>query len=207
METTSLWPWLVVAGAGALHGLMPTSGWVLAAASGVRSGDARQVWRALGPLMLGHVVSVALVAAVVALGVSMELWPLQVMACTLVAAFVLHHMLRRDAPAPHTPAGRAGLALWSFMGTTLHGSGLMLVPALVPLCVSDSPAREITASGSLWLAAAAIGVHGATMLGVVAACAVTACRGIGAARRWTGRLAGYKRTATSRSAGPEAPPI
>lgn len=33
----SLWPWLAVAGVGALHGLNPATGWMFAAASGVRS--------------------------------------------------------------------------------------------------------------------------------------------------------------------------
>ena len=30
----SLWPWLAVAGMGALHGLNPATGWLLAAAAG-----------------------------------------------------------------------------------------------------------------------------------------------------------------------------
>jgi hypothetical protein len=55
---------------------------------------------------------------------------------------------------------------------TAHGTGLMLVPALVPLCLAESPARDITASGSVVLAVAAVGVHTAAMLfttGVIAA--------------------------------------
>jgi hypothetical protein len=63
------------------------------------------------------------------------------------------------------PVGHAGLALWSFMMSTAHGAGLMLVPALIPLCIGNAPAREITASGSLMLALAAIGVHIGAMLG------------------------------------------
>lgn len=55
------------------------------------------------------------------------------------------------------------------MMSTVHGAVLMLVPALFPLCMGDTSAREITASVSLTLAA--IGVHTATMhavTGVVA---------------------------------------
>jgi hypothetical protein len=63
----ALWPWLLVAGAGALHGLNPATGWALAAASGVRAGDRRHAWRALVPIGLGHAASVALVAVTVAL--------------------------------------------------------------------------------------------------------------------------------------------
>ena len=36
------------------------------------------------------------------------------------------------------------------MGTA-HGSGLMLLPALLPLCMTDGPARAITATGSFAL--------------------------------------------------------
>lgn len=64
------------------------------------------------------------------------------------------------------------------MMSTAHGAGLMLVPALIPLCMGDAPAaREITASGSLMLALAAVGVHTAAMLGVTGVIATGVCRG------------------------------
>jgi hypothetical protein len=57
----------------------------------------------------------------------------------------------------------------------------MLVPALVPLCMGDAPAaREITASGSLLLALAAVGVHSLAMLVVTGLVAVGVCRGVDA---------------------------
>jgi hypothetical protein len=52
-----------------------------------------------------------------------------------------------------------------------HGAGLMLVPVLIPLCLAGSPARELTAAGSLPIALAAVGVHTVAMLattGVIA---------------------------------------
>jgi hypothetical protein len=71
-----------------------------------------------------------------------------------------------------------------------HGAGMMLVPALIPLCLSGSPAREITASGSMLLALAAVAVHMAAMLAVTAGMAAAAGAGwsgigrrIGADRR------------------------
>jgi hypothetical protein len=54
----------------------------------------------------------------------------------------------------------------------------MLVPALIPLCMADTPAREITASGSLSLALAAVGVHTAAMLAVTGVIATGVCLGI-----------------------------
>jgi len=50
----SLWPWLAVAGMGALRGLNPATGWLLAAAWGVRARDRAQVLRALLPIGAGH---------------------------------------------------------------------------------------------------------------------------------------------------------
>ena len=62
---TSAWPWLAVAGAGALHGLNPATGWMLAVARELRSGDGRAVWRTLAPIAVGHAGSVVLVAVAV----------------------------------------------------------------------------------------------------------------------------------------------
>jgi hypothetical protein len=81
------------------------------------------------------------------------------------------------------PAGHAGLALWSFMMSTAHGAGLMLVPALIPLCMGDASAREISASGSLALALAAVGAHTAAMLAVTGVIATGVCRGFDAGGR------------------------
>ncbi|MFL6662683.1 MAG: hypothetical protein ACJ8G7_10905 [Rhizobacter sp.] len=177
---TSIWPWVAVAGVGGLHGLNPATGWMFAAAWGVRSRDRAQALRALMPIAVGHAASIAVVAAAVALGVSMDRGVLQAAACGLLVVGVLLHLSRRTAKRARAPAGHAGLALWSFMMSTAHGAGLMLVPALIPLCIGDGPAREITASGSLALALAAIGVHTAAMLAVTGAIATGICRGVDA---------------------------
>jgi hypothetical protein len=173
---SSLWPWLAVAGAGALHGLNPASGWLLAAAWGWRARDRARARKALLSIAAGHLVSVALVAAAVALGIGMDRMALQALAGMLLALVVGVHLLGR-------PAGPAALGLWSFMMSTAHGAGLMLVPALLPLCMADAPVREITASGSLILALAAVGVHMAAMLIVTGLAAMLACRCAVAMRR------------------------
>ena len=166
----SLWPWLAVAGVGALHGLNPATGWMFAAARGVRSRDRSQALRALLPIAVGHATSVALVAAMVAFGQSMDRVVLQALAGALLVAAAVLHASRRRAKKLQTRAGHVGLALWSFGMSTAHGAGLMLVPALIPLCMADTPAREITASGSLSLALAAVGVHTAAMLAATGVC-------------------------------------
>jgi hypothetical protein len=63
------------------------------------------------------------------------------------------------------------------MMSTAHGAGLMLVPVLMPLCTGNAATREITASGSLALALAAVGVHTAAMLAVTGVIAIGVCRG------------------------------
>ncbi|HEV7575444.1 MAG TPA: hypothetical protein VGO85_05335, partial [Caldimonas sp.] len=160
----SFWPWLAVAGVGALHGLNPATGWLLAAAWGVRSRDRGQALRALVPIGVGHAASIALVAGAVVLGLALDRVVLQAMAGGLLLVAASVHLWRRAAPRLRAPAGQAGLALWSFMMATAHGAGLMLVPALMPLCLGAASARQITASGSLLLALAAVAVHGAAML-------------------------------------------
>lgn len=171
-------PWLAVAGVGALHGLNPATGWLFAAASGVRTRDSAQALRALVPIAVGHAASVALVAAAVASGLVMARAMLWWLAAGLFAGIVVHQLWRLARRHRRTPGGPAALALWSLMMSTAHGSGLMLVPALIPLCLSDTPAREITASGSMAMALAAVGLHTVAMLAVTGVIAVVACRGI-----------------------------
>lgn len=158
------WPWIAVAGLGALHGLSPAGGWVFV--------TARPAGRALLPLAGGHLAAVAVTALAIAQG-----WAPDRDAARGLAAVLLLAVAWRQwrAPEGRHPCGRPGdvaLAGWSFLIGTAHGSGLVLVPALVPLCLSDGPARAITASGSLLLAMLAVAVHLAAMLattGVVAA--------------------------------------
>ncbi|GAC1324276.1 MAG: hypothetical protein NVSMB28_18270 [Collimonas sp.] len=179
----NLWPWLAVAGIGALHGLNPATGWMLAAAWGVQSHDRVQALRALVPIAVGHAASVALVAAAVALGLAMDRIVLQALAGLLLVAVAVYHLSGGKAKRPRKPTAHAGLALWSFMMSTAHGAGLMLVPALIPLCMGAAPAREITASGSLTLALAAVGVHTAAMLAVTGLIASGVCRSVDAGAR------------------------
>lgn len=178
----NLWPWLAVAGVGALHGLNPATGWMWAAAWGVRSRDRGQALRALMPIAVGHAASVALVAGAVAFGLSMDRGVVQMLAGGLFVVVAVLHLCRRMPKVARAPAGHAGLALWSFMMSTAHGAGLMLVPTLIPLCMGDGAGREVTASGSLMLALAAVGAHTAAMLAVTGVIATGVCRGFDALR-------------------------
>jgi len=178
------WPWLAIAGLGASHGLSPASGWMFAAACGVRGRDAGDAWRALLPIGIGHALAVAAVAGAVAQGLWMNAALCQRLAGLLLVALACWRCLRgrgREVPIAHERGG-VGIAAWCFLMGSAQGTGLMLVPALVPLCLAANPAREITASGSLPLALAAVGVHTAAMLAATGLIAAGVCRGI--ARRW-----------------------
>jgi hypothetical protein len=172
----SAWPWLALAGLGALHGLNPASGWPWAVALGWRQGGTAAALRALGPLAIGHLVSVALVAAMAAAGLGLPGGLLPWLAGGLLAALAAVHLAGRRIGA--LPAGGLALGLWSFIVSGAHGAGLMLMPALASLCLSDSPGREITASGSLPAALAAVGVHMGAMLGAAGIAAAAACRAL-----------------------------
>jgi hypothetical protein len=175
---TDLLPWLAIAGLGTVHGLSPATGWMFAAAWGVRAGN-RQVRRALLPVGLGHAASIAVVAWAFAQGLSMDRALVGNLAGALLVGAAAYRLLRRGhCTAISTQAGHAGIALWSFLMATAHGAGLMLVPALLPLCLADSPAREITASGSLVPALTAVGVHMAAMLVTTGIIAAGVCRGV-----------------------------
>jgi hypothetical protein len=174
---------------------------MFAAACGVRARDGAQARRALLPIGVGHVASVAIVAGAFAQGMSMDRVLVQVLAGALLVGAGSYRLLRGAGQRTpiSTQAGHAGIALWSFLMATAHGAGLMLLPALATLCLADNPAREITASGSLVLALAAVGVHTAAMLVTTGAMATGVCRGVamhprllsGAALRqaWTAALA------------------
>jgi hypothetical protein len=181
----NLWPWLALAAAGALHGLNPLAGWAFAA---WRAAPGAPQWlRLLIPIAAGHLGAVLVVAcavpAALQLGLEFEPWLAQGLAAALLLVMVLRHFGRGGHRAGAAPRGRTALALWSFIVGLGHGAGWMLLPALASVCASEAPGREITASGSLLLALAAVGVHLAAMLATTAAMAVGAGHAFGAACR------------------------
>ena len=156
--------------------------------------------QALLAIAIGHAASIALVAWAVAQGMAMDRSLVRGLAgALLVGAAAYRGLCRARPPASVGMQAHAGIALWSFLMATAHGAGLMLVPAFVPLCLADTPARDITASGSLVLALAVVGVHTAAMLATTGVIAAGVCRGVALhprllsgtvpGRTWTAALA------------------
>lgn len=207
------WAWLTIAGLGAAHGASPANGWMFAAARGVQARDAAQARRALLPIAIGHAASVAIVVFAVAQGLLLDRGWVQRLAGALLIGVALHRWLRGAAATTTGPGlverlcinargGHLGIALWSCLMATAHGAGLMLVPALVPICMSGTPAREITASGSIVLGLAAVGLHLAAMLVTTGAIATGVCRGIALRPGWiSARLLGHAWTAAQAVTG------
>jgi hypothetical protein len=184
-----LLPWLAVAGVGAMHGLSPANGWLLAAACGVHARDEAQARRALAPIAFGQVASMVVLACAFSLGLSLDRALMRDLAVTLLVAASLWLWLRRAAPPMRigAKARHAGIALWSFLAASAQGAGLMLIPALVPLCAGSSLAHEVGLPESLALAVTTVGIHTAAMLFTTGLVAMSVCRGVGVRSARSGR--------------------
>ncbi len=181
---SELWPWLTLAGLGAFHGLNPAMGWLFAVALGQHRHSRRVVLVALLPIAFGHALAIALVvAAVLALGVVVDLAVIRLGGGLLLIGWAAYHALygHRHRVRFGLRTGMTGLAVWSFLMASAHGAGLMLVPVLIPLCLAASPTRELTASGSIPVSLAAVGVHTLAMLAVTGAIAVVVYEWLGLA--------------------------
>jgi hypothetical protein len=180
------WPWLLLAGLGGFHGLNPAMGWLFAVALGLHRNSLGAVLGALPPIALGHAVAIAAVAAVVvSTGFVVSPQPLRLAAGLLLLAAAAWHWFygHRHRVRFGMTVGGLGLALWSGLMATAHGAGLMILPALMPLCLASGPSVPRTAGAAL----AAVGVHSGAMLAVTALIAVAVYRWVGLAilrRAW-----------------------
>lgn len=179
-----LWPWLALAGLGIYHGLNPSMGWLFAVALGLNRHSRRIVFLSLIPIALGHAAAVAAtLAAVLALGTLVDTILLQRFAGLILIVWATRHALygHRGRVRVGMQTGLAGLLAWSFLMAGAHGAGLMLIPAVLPLCLAASPAREITAGGAWPIALAALAVHTAAMLATIGLIATLVYEWIGVA--------------------------
>lgn len=172
---TTLWPWLVLVGLGAFHGLNPAMGWLFAVALGMHRHSRRVVLLSLVPIALGHAAAIGIVVySVMVLGLAIGTRPLSVIGGVLLIAWGLFHALYgyRHRVNVGMQTGFAGLAVWSFLMATAHGAGLMLIPALVPLQEHMEHMHGAMPSGSLMIASLAVAVHTLSMLAVTGLTAI-----------------------------------
>jgi hypothetical protein len=176
MSNASLWPWLTLVGLGLYHGLNPAMGWLFAVALGLQRGSQRIVLLSILPIALGHAAAVAaILAGVLTLGLFLDrVILIRLMAIVLIAsACWLAVYGHRQRVRVGMQTGLAGLVLWSFLMASGHGAGLMLIPALTPICSS------LSADTTIPTVLAALGIHSAAMLLTIAAVSVAVYKWIG----------------------------
>ena len=117
-------------GLGAAHGINPAMGWLFAVGRGLQLRDRRAVWRALGPLAIGHALAIA-VAVLLALMLGQMLpsrWLRWAVAAALVVVGVDGLVRHRHVSLGGMRVGARELATWSFLMASAHGAGLMVLP-------------------------------------------------------------------------------
>ena len=126
-------PWLSLLALGAAHGINPAMGWLFAVGRGLQERDRRAVWRALGPLALGHAVAIA-VAILLAITLGQMLpvrWLRWVVAAALLAVGIDGLVRHRHVRLGGMRVNARELATWSFLMASVHGAGLMVLPFML----------------------------------------------------------------------------
>jgi hypothetical protein len=176
-STSSWWTWIAVAALGTFHGLNPAMGWLFAVALGLYRRSRRVVLLSLVPIALGHALAAgSMLMAGLSLGMVIDRTVLNQVCGTLLIGWAAWHALRghRMRPVVGMQTGFAGLTIWSFVMAGSHGAGLMLIPALMPICSALSNATGLAGAGTgstATIAVIALCVHSVTMLlttGVIA---------------------------------------
>jgi hypothetical protein len=163
------WPWLIIAGLGLYHGINPAMGWLFAVALGLHRKSRGIVLLSLVPIALGHAASVAAVLfALLTLGLVVDRSLFAWIATGVLVGWAAWHAFygHRGRVLVGMQTGLAGILVWSFVTASAHGAGLMLVPAVMPLCGSET---RFAADTAMLPALAALGVHTAAMLATIAA--------------------------------------
>jgi hypothetical protein len=185
---TELWPWGALALLGVYHGLNPGMGWLFAVARGLQDQRRSSLLRSLVPIAAGHEASIAIVIVLVQI-LQIFLAPrvLPLLAAGALVAYGGLTIFRRSRH-PRGAGMRMGgwsLAAWSFLMSSAHGAGLMLVPLLLQLPTHGVGPHTEYIPTSLLQGAAAASIHTTAMLVVMAivALAVYERFGVGLLRR------------------------
>jgi len=186
------WPLLAFAALGAYHGINPGMGWLFAVALGLQERSRRAVLLALPPIALGHAASIAAVVAL--LRMTQTIVPartVHIAVAAVILAFGTVRLLRLWHPRwVGMRVGARDLTIWSFVMSSAHGAGLMLVPVLLachpaglsfaaqfppaasaPAIATASHTSHFPLSSGPGLLLAAVGVHTLSLLlvgGVIA---------------------------------------
>ncbi len=186
------WPWIAITLLGAYHGLDPSMGWLFAVALGLQEKRCGKVIAALFPIAAGHLLSIALVVALIASVMTQAWWLLRPAGA---AALILFGIFRLVWPRAHPrwvamKVSAFDLVVWSFLMATAHGAGLMLFPVLlsmpsVPMCAPimahHQDAMPAIGHGAIGLAeaAAVVILHTSAMFAVMGTIAIVVYQWLG----------------------------
>lgn len=173
-----------LAALGAFHGLNPAMGWLFVVARGMQERSHWALLRSLPPIALGHLASVAIVAAVVSATRSvLAANVVGIAGGILLVGYGLWRLLsERHFRWAGMRMSLAQLAGWSFLVSSAHGAGLMLLPVLATEPMPAGHAGHAGMAGAPVAALdglAAAGVHTISMLTVMASCALIVYQFVG----------------------------
>lgn len=130
------WTWPTLALLGAYHGINPAMGWLFAVALGLQEQSRRAVLQALLPIALGHEASIiGVVVLVRAGGILAAPDAVSLAGAAILIGFGLYKLLK-PLSHPRWVGMRLKpreLALWSFLMSSAHGAGVMLIPIFAGL--------------------------------------------------------------------------
>jgi len=130
---TAIWPWVVLFGLGAFHGINPGMGWLFAVCLGLQERTRKAVLAALPPIALGHALSVGIIVALIAvLRTNLQPRALKYSAAAILILYGVYRIVRARHPRwVGMRVGFGDLTLWSFLMASAHGAGLMLIPVFL----------------------------------------------------------------------------
>ncbi|MFC7588946.1 hypothetical protein ACFQYP_38590 [Nonomuraea antimicrobica] len=137
---------------GAFHGLNPAMGWLFAVARGLQERSMDRLLQSIPMIALGHLASVALVAVVVAATGSLVTGTvLSIGGGVVLVGFGLWRLLsRRHFRWVGMRLSLWQLAGWSFLMSSAHGAGLMLLPVLTGLAAEGATRATPSPEGWAW---------------------------------------------------------
>jgi len=173
MRDVSL-PWLSLLALGAVHGVNPAMGWLFAVGRGLQERDRRALWRALGPLALGHALAIGgTVLLALTLGQVLPLgWLRWIVVAALLAVGVDGLVRHRHVRLGGMRASARELTAWSFLMASAHGAGLMVLPFVLGAAAPSTSAaphhHHAAALGGGPAAPLGLGLGGVDAVGVAA---------------------------------------
>ncbi len=143
--------WLTIVAVGFYHGLNPAMGWPLAVANGMTARRSSAVFATLLPLGGGHFTAMAIVLVPFAWLSWYAEWSraIRLGAGALVLLFGIFKLIERRHPRVLARIRPTQLAWWSFLMATAHGAGLMLVPFMLGLCVTEPASVDAVAAATV----------------------------------------------------------